>query len=219
MGQPSGIPGAWRATHVVLLWAVFAPICSLPSPFCLHPRPQCHLAFIWIHLGFRPVESSGRSLEGRRKRPEQFSPSTVTPPSLPVVVPPPQSSQPDNPTGVPASIRRLWALVTPPPPFVLPAWSSGGFPLLLISDGFTGSCLAPQHLHLLHNHPDVLTSLCSLFSVSSASPHRYSSSSLLVPIWKVGSVLSDIPTWQKPEIRIVMGNVLRFQTPWMPMVL
>lgn len=37
-----------------------------------------------------------------------------------------------------------------PPPFLPPAWSDSGFPLLLISDCFAGSRLAPQLLHLVH---------------------------------------------------------------------
>ena len=98
--------------------------------------------------------------------------------------------------------------MTGPLTFVSPAQSGSSFPLL-ISSCFTCSCLAPQLLEV-HNHLHVLMPLCSNIRVVSAShlgPARYSRFSPLGPSKEVGSVLSYSLIWQKPEIKVAIGNV------------
>lgn len=94
----------------------------------------------------------------------------------------------------------------PPPPFVPPAWSDSGFPLLLISDCFTGSRLAPQLLHLVHNHLHVLMSLCSNICIF-VRPSQVEQLQPTMPKQKSG--LHVVPIRQKPKTKNVMA-VFRF---------
>lgn len=195
--------------------------CICPNLFLallLHPRPQ----FISPSTGFAlgSTKEPGGSLWQEPGREEEEArailPLPGKPASLPVALLPPPlqlarqshwvsnfhqvtlSPGPGDPTSslYSSSLEQWW------------------LPTAVNFHWLHWLLLAPQLLYPLHNHPDVLTSLCSntgVVSVSSSSPHRHSGSNLPIPNQKVGSVLSDIPVWQKPEMRRSWGRFREFK--------
>lgn len=155
-----------RGSHPVLLWAMFVPR-SVPYPLLYTCIPGHSFQYL-PSFGFTWGSSKGKQWQGLREQKEE---ARVTFPFIPALCLLHISSLLDNPTEIPSSIRwlYLWGLVIPSPSFVPPAWDCSGFPLPLISTCFTGSCLAPQLLHLWHNHFHVLTSVYSNVEVASAS--------------------------------------------------
>lgn len=197
-----------------MLWAIFAPICSSPSPSCCIPGQ-----FISPSSGFTLGSANGKQWQEPGREEEEaraILPSPGKPASLPVAVPPSPlqparqphwvsnfhqvtlSSGPGDPTSSlhSSSLEQWW------------------LPTAVNFHWLHWLLLEPQLLYLLHNHPNVLTSLCSdtgVVSVSSSSPRRHSNSSLLIPNQRVGPVLSDILAWQKPEMRRSWGRFQEFK--------
>ena len=187
-----------------MLWAVFAPICSSPSLSCCIPGQ-----FISPSSGFTLGSTNGK--QGRA-----ILPSPGKPASLPVAVPP-SPLQPARQSHWVSNFHQVTLSSGPGDPTSslhsssLEQW---WLPTAVNFHWLHWLLLAPQLLYLLHNHPDVLTSLCSdtgVAAVSSSSPRRHSNSSPLIPNQRVGPVLSDILAWQKPEMRRSWGRFREFK--------
>lgn len=198
------------------------PDLFLALPFLLHPRPQ----FISPSSGFILGSANGKQWQEPRREEEEaraILPLPGKPASLPVAVPP-SPLQPARQSHWVSNFHQVTLSSGPGDP--TPSLHSSSLkqwwlPTAVNFHWLHWLLLAPQLLYLLHNHPDVLTSLCSntgVVSVSSSSPRKHSDSSLPIANQKVGPVFR-YPSVAEARNEEVRGKVPRVQTPWMTMVL